>query len=83
LTHTHVAVYETLPRVLTSTDQELLATSDVVVIGAPSAWAVAAPHIRPETVVVAQGATTAEVVRETHPAVVMAATPEEIDRAVF
>lgn len=29
--HTHVAVYETVPRVLTSTDQELLATSDVVV----------------------------------------------------
>jgi hypothetical protein len=69
--------------VLTITDQELLATSDVVVIGAPSAWAVAAPHIRPETVVVAQGTTTAEAVRETHPAVVMAATPEEIERALI
>jgi uroporphyrinogen-III synthase len=83
LTHTHVAVYETVPRVLTSTDQELLATSDVVVIGAPSAWAVASPHIRPETVVVAQGTTTAEVVRATHPAVVMAATPEEIEQVLF
>ena len=83
LAHRHVAVYETVPRVLTITDQELLATSDVVVIGAPSAWAVAAPHIRPETVVVAQGTTTAEAVRETHPAVVMAATPEEIERALI
>jgi uroporphyrinogen-III synthase len=83
LAHTHVAVYETVSRVLTSTDQELLAASDVVVIGAPSAWAVASPHIRPETVVVAQGTTTAEVVRATHPAVVMAATPEEIERVLF
>jgi len=83
LAHTHVAVYETVPRVLTSTDQELLAASDVVVIGAPSAWAVASPHVRPETVVVAQGTTTAEVVRTNHPAVVMAATPEEIERVLF
>ncbi|CAB4870475.1 unannotated protein [freshwater metagenome] len=83
LAHTHVAVYETTPRVLTSMDQDLLATSDVVVIGAPSAWAVASPHIRPETVVVAQGTTTAEAVRETHSAVVMAATPEEIESALF
>jgi uroporphyrinogen-III synthase len=83
LAHTHVAVYETVPRVLTTTDQELLATSDVVVIGAPSAWAVASPHVRPETVVVAQGTTTAEVVRATHPAVVMAATPEEIEQVLF
>jgi hypothetical protein len=64
-------------------DQDLLATSDVVVIGAPSAWEVAAPHIRPETVVVVQGTTTAEIVRENHPAMVIAATPEEIERALF
>ncbi|MEI8148113.1 MAG: uroporphyrinogen-III synthase [Actinomycetes bacterium] len=83
LVHTHVAVYETVPRVLTSMDQDLLATSDVVVIGAPSAWEVAAPHIRPETVVVVQGTTTAEIVRENHPAMVIAATPEEIERALF
>ena len=83
LAHTHVAVYETVPRVLTSTDQEMLEASDVVLIGAPSAWAVASPHIRPETVVVAQGTTTAEVVRATHAAVVMAATPEEIERVLF
>jgi uroporphyrinogen-III synthase len=83
LAHTHIAVYETVPRVLSGTDQELLTNSDALVIGAPSAWAVAAPFIRPETVVVAQGATTADVVSKTHATVVMAATPEEIERALF
>jgi len=83
LAHTHIAVYETVARVLTTADQAMLTNSDVVVIGAPSAWAVASPHIRPETVVVAQGTTTAEVVSKTHPAVVTAATPEEIERALF
>lgn len=83
VTHTHVAVYETVPRVLTGTDQLLLKNSDAVVISAPSAWEVAAPYIRPETVVVAQGETTAEVVRKTHANVVIAATPEEIGRALF
>ena len=81
--HTHVAVYETVARVLTPIEQETLATSDAVVIGAPSAWTVAAPHIRPETVVVAQGATTAEVVAATHHAVVIAGTPDEIEKALF
>ena len=81
--HTHVAVYETVPRVLTAAEQELLATTDVVVIGAPSAWEVAAPHIRPETVVVAQGTTTAEVIRDTHANVVIAATAEEIGQVLI
>lgn len=83
LAHRHIAVYETVPRVLSGADQVVLTNSDAVVIGAPSAWAVAAPYIRPETVVVAQGATTADVVRKTHATVVMAATPEEIERALF
>ncbi len=63
---THVACYATLPVKLTPEQADRLIAADVVFIGAPSAWAVAAPHVREATWVVVPGETTGAAVRASH-----------------
>ncbi|MHB2027829.1 MAG: uroporphyrinogen-III synthase [Acidimicrobiales bacterium] len=67
LTTTTMVCYETLARDLENDERALLARCDVVFVGAPSAWAVAASHVRADAWVVVPGATTAAVVRAEHP----------------
>ena len=66
VTLTHLACYATVPVELTPEQASRLAVADVVFIGAPSAWAVAAPFVREATWVVVPGETTGEVVRAAH-----------------
>jgi uroporphyrinogen-III synthase len=61
-----LAAYETLGRTLSPAEQATLASCDVVVIGAPSAWNVAAPFVARETLVVVPGQRTADAVRVNH-----------------
>ena len=66
ITLAHVACYATTPVELTPEQAGRLAAADVIIIGAPSAWAVAAPHVRAATWVVVPGETTGEAVRAAH-----------------
>lgn len=61
-----VACYETLPLELDEADRAVLASADVVLIGAPSAWSVARAYVGPDAWVVVPGATTAAAVRAHH-----------------
>ena len=61
-----VACYETLAVSLSDADVGALRRADVVLIGAPSAWRVAQPHVGPSTWIVVPGATTADAVRRDH-----------------
>ncbi len=61
-----LACYETWPTMLRASDEQALRSGDVIFIGAPSAWAAAQGLVRPESLVVVPGATTAEVVRAVH-----------------
>jgi uroporphyrinogen-III synthase len=62
--------YETVPEELTEDDKRLLREADVVFIGAPSAWSVAAEHVSEDAWVVVPGGTTAGVVQHSHARVV-------------
>lgn len=83
ITHRHLVAYETIERQLSSDESERLASSDVVVIAAPSAWRVAAPHVRAATLVVAIGSTTAGEVRKSHNKVVIASRVDDIVAAAI
>lgn len=61
-----VACYETTPVVPDEHQATVLRDADAVLIGAPSAWAVARAYVLPQTWVVVPGATTAEVVHRDH-----------------
>ena len=61
-----VACYETSATPPDGPGEQALRDADVVVIGAPSAWAVAAPFVGAEAWVVVPGATTSAVVRSGH-----------------
>jgi uroporphyrinogen-III synthase len=65
-----VACYETVPMTLEVSDIEALFRADAVLIGAPSAWAVAKPHVGRDTWVVVPGPSTGEVVRVDHSRVI-------------
>jgi uroporphyrinogen-III synthase len=65
-----VACYETIPVELSARSIEWLRGADVIFIGAPSAWAVARPFVRRETLIVTSGTTTGSMVRETHDTVI-------------
>ncbi|MDE3007496.1 MAG: uroporphyrinogen-III synthase [Acidobacteriota bacterium] len=55
-----VTCYETVARELSPSEQLALGASDVVFVGAPSAWRVLRPWVAHDTLVVVPGATTAE-----------------------
>ena len=61
-----VACYETVPVPLSDDDVALLDDADVVLIGAPSAWAVARKLVAASTWVIVPGVTTGDVVRRDH-----------------
>ncbi len=65
-----IACYETRARELDGPARSVLGSCDVVLIGAPSAWAVVRDVVSTTTWVVVPGATTAEVVRATHERVI-------------
>jgi uroporphyrinogen-III synthase len=67
-----VASYETRPVALGGLSREELRIGDVVLIGAPSTWAVAAPEIRRTAIVIVPGETTRAAVAESHERVVVA-----------
>ena len=67
----HIKCYRTLPVQPTAEQQGLLLAADVIAIGAPSTWTVAKPFVNESTWVVGRGATTATVVAESHPRVVV------------
>ena len=67
---TRLVCYETRPLQLQSRQVDDLREADIVLIGAPSAWSVARPHIEPGTWVVVPGPTTGDVVRVTHERVI-------------
>lgn len=56
--------YETQARELSPSEQLALKTSDVIFVGAPSAWQVARPWVHHDALVVVPGATTASEVGE-------------------
>ena len=58
--------YETVEQPLDADARRALASADAVVIGAPSAWRVAGPHVPPSAWVVVPGLTTADAVRREH-----------------
>ncbi len=66
----HVACYETRPVAPRDDEIALLRSADVVFVGAPSAWSVAAAFVGPQTWVVVPGATTGDAVRRDHERVV-------------
>jgi len=70
------ACYETRPAVLDEEQTRTVVAADVLVIGAPSAWAAAREFVRPATWVVVPGATTASEVRAEHGRVIEAWGPE-------
>jgi uroporphyrinogen-III synthase len=63
---TTLACYDTMPAVLRASEDQILRDGDVIFIGAPSAWLVARGLVRTDAVVVVPGATTAEIVRQSH-----------------
>ena len=58
--------YETVGAELDQEQRDELSSSDVVIIGAPSAWKVAKAHVREDTWVIASGEITASEIREDH-----------------
>jgi uroporphyrinogen-III synthase len=76
---TRLACYETVPVVLTKSDEQHLREADVVFIGAPSAWQVGASLIREETLVVVPGPTTGHEVRRSHERVLEAWGPSVLE----
>ncbi len=58
--------YETVEQPPDADGRRALASADAVVIGAPSAWRVAGPHVPPSAWVVVPGLTTADAVRPEH-----------------
>ena len=72
LTWTLVECYETVPLALGPEERHRLAVADVVVVGAPSAWAVVAGSVEPDAWVVVPGETTRAAVAADHPRVVVA-----------
>lgn len=77
------ACYETVPLTLEVSDVEALSHADVVLIGAPSAWAVARPHVRRDTWVVVPGPSTAEAVRLEHARVIEGWGPQLRERLEY
>jgi uroporphyrinogen-III synthase len=75
-----VACYETVATPPDDEGERTLREAHIVVIGAPSAWAVAAPFVGPEAWVVVPGATTSAVVRERHERVLEGWGPSLADR---
>jgi uroporphyrinogen-III synthase len=67
-----VACYSTIPVRLVLEQREVLAAADVVVVAAPSAWAVARSVVSHDATVVALGMTTADAVARDHLHVVTA-----------
>jgi uroporphyrinogen-III synthase len=65
-----VSCYETVPLTLEASDVEALRRADVVLIGAPSAWAVAKSHVGGDTWVIVPGTSTGDVVRIEHSRVI-------------
>jgi uroporphyrinogen-III synthase len=61
-----IACYETVGLSLTTSDVEALRGAGAIVIGAPSAWAVAREHVSKDTWVVVPGESTAAAVRIDH-----------------
>ncbi len=82
LSVTTLACYETLAVTLTDADQRTLRSADVVVIGAPSAWAVGGPFVSEAAWVVVPGATTAAAVRQTHERIIEGWGPALRERLV-
>ncbi len=74
-----VACYETVPADLANAQQELLASADVVFIGAPSTWGVAQSFVARDAWVVVPGPTTGNVVRQTHDRVIEGWEPALVD----
>ncbi|MBU6232888.1 MAG: uroporphyrinogen-III synthase [Acidobacteria bacterium] len=72
LRYEHLVAYDTLPRQLTGEERAVLSRADVVIVAAPSAWAVVGPFVRPEATVIVRGETTANAVRQQHATVVVA-----------
>lgn len=68
---TSVVAYETEPTDLTDENADQIRRADVLFIGAPSAWRVAAPFVAQATWVVVPGQTTSEVVSAQHTRVVV------------
>jgi uroporphyrinogen-III synthase len=75
-----LACYETIPAVLTSSEEIELREADVVFIGAPSAWLVASIYLDPRTWVIVPGSTTASVVTRRHERVIVGWGPALKDR---
>jgi uroporphyrinogen-III synthase len=73
---TALACYETSRAVLHASDEDTLRRGDVVFIGAPSAWSVAQGFVRADAWVVVPGATTGNVVRQSHELVLEGWGPE-------
>jgi hypothetical protein len=65
-----IACYETIDVALGEDERETLRLSDVLFIGAPSAWKVARQDVRPEAWVVVPGATTGAAVGVDHSRIV-------------
>jgi uroporphyrinogen-III synthase len=66
---TSIACYETIGVRLAPGDEQRIRDADVLLIGAPSAWAVARAFVASETWVVVPGESTAANVRSDHPRV--------------
>jgi uroporphyrinogen-III synthase len=58
--------YETVGAALDQEQQDELASADVVIIGAPSAWKVARDLVREDAWVIASGEITASEIRDDH-----------------
>jgi uroporphyrinogen-III synthase len=67
---TMIACYETCAVTLNADDEATLRHADVLLVGAPSAWAVARDHVARKAWVVVPGASTAAAVRLDHPRVI-------------
>ena len=76
-----VTAYRTLGRVLDDEDRQSVQSAQVVLVIAPSAWAILEPCVAAGTLVVTMGPTTAAVVRASHRHVVVATTPEAMAQA--
>lgn len=76
-----IVCYQTLERHLNFSDRRRLRRAEIVVISAPSAWAVARRYVRTETLIVVSGDTTADAVLVDHALVRVAASPHVSDVA--
>ena len=77
-----LACYETRPREPDEAGAAALARADVVLVGAPSAWAVARAYVGESTWVVVPGATTARAVAADHARVLEGWDPSLRERLV-